>query len=134
MENNDIIEAARKYLGVSFHWHGRSVDGLDCIGLILVSLKDCGRMPKSLDFHDYGNNPVGIVVANLEKNCKKISPGDVQSGDIIALQTVRENGIQHCGFYTDDRGYATIIHCSVRHGVSENRLDAIGPAFRWIQP
>lgn len=37
-----IIAAARKYAGVPFHHQGRDRNGLDCIGLIVATLRDVG--------------------------------------------------------------------------------------------
>ncbi len=37
-----IAEAARAYLGVPFHPHGRTRAGLDCAGLVLAVARDLG--------------------------------------------------------------------------------------------
>lgn len=37
-----LDEAARAYLGVPWRHLGRSREGLDCIGLVLIAARDCG--------------------------------------------------------------------------------------------
>lgn len=37
-----LVEAARGYLGVPWRHLGRSREGLDCIGLVLLAARDCG--------------------------------------------------------------------------------------------
>ena len=37
-----IVDAARTYLGVPFRHDGRNRDGIDCVGLVVCSLRDLG--------------------------------------------------------------------------------------------
>jgi cell wall-associated NlpC family hydrolase len=39
---DDIVAAARSRLGISFLHQGRTNDGLDCLGLVQESARDCG--------------------------------------------------------------------------------------------
>ncbi|MFQ3664940.1 MAG: hypothetical protein SNJ79_02730 [Sphingomonadaceae bacterium] len=47
-----IADAAMTYVGTPFRLQGRSRSGLDCIGLIVLSLKDAGLLPG--DYVQYG--------------------------------------------------------------------------------
>ncbi len=41
-----LEDAARKYLGTPFRHQGRTIYGMDCLGLVLTSLKDSGKFLK----------------------------------------------------------------------------------------
>lgn len=135
VETSTIIAIARTWIGTPFHWHGRSKGiGCDCGGFLLGVLKEAGVMPRSFDFHDYGNNPLGQVTLLLKKHCQSISLDFMKSGDIVALVSIR--GDEHMGFYAVGKYYPTVIHASIRHGVIENRLlpSAVSGdcGYRWV--
>lgn len=41
-DDEAFVEAARKYIGVSWVHQGRSRNGLDCVGLVVLSARACG--------------------------------------------------------------------------------------------
>lgn len=56
-----MIEYVLPYIGTPFHWHGRSSAGLDCLGLIILPLRDAGLIPDDFDFTNYGNRPRNLL-------------------------------------------------------------------------
>lgn len=40
--SSDLIKNARRYIGVQYRHQGRTRFGLDCLGLVLLALWDCG--------------------------------------------------------------------------------------------
>jgi len=42
VNDNELVAAARRYIGTPWRDRGRSTTGLDCIGLLAVAMRDCG--------------------------------------------------------------------------------------------
>jgi len=58
MANSSIIvEEARKYLGVRWKHQGRSLNGVDCLGLVARVYGDLGLIDVSKDRHNYARLP-----------------------------------------------------------------------------
>ncbi len=79
------IEAARACLGTPFHHQGRQAGlGLDCIGLLAVSLKAAGYDIR--DRADYARRPDGksLIAALDEHGAKPVQ--DIQAGDILVFR------------------------------------------------
>lgn len=55
-ERTAFLAAARSYLGVPFKHRGRSRRGVDCLGLLSVSLAEAGHVPQQ-DERLYGRLP-----------------------------------------------------------------------------
>lgn len=51
----ELVQAARSYVGVPFRHRGRDRQGIDCGGLIIAALRDLGYTPP--DFTVYGREP-----------------------------------------------------------------------------
>lgn len=83
-----LVESAKKYLGVPYVWGGESLDegGLDCSGLVLRSLADLGITGVPRVARDQAT--VGQPVASL---------AEALPGDLVVL-----NGGKHIGIYVGD--------------------------------
>jgi cell wall-associated NlpC family hydrolase len=55
VSSDEVVAAARAYLGVAFRHQGRSRTGLDCLGLTGCALRDAGLMVR--DSTAYGRRP-----------------------------------------------------------------------------
>lgn len=101
---DELINAARLCLGTCFHHQGRKQNvGLDCIGLIVVSLNAVGIEVR--DRFDYGMRPDGIsLVEGIIKHggfpVSVISPSDI-------LLFRYDNQPQHVALATGDN---SMIH------------------------
>lgn len=120
----DLAEAARTYLGVPWAHQGRTRAGLDCVGLPVLALADCGR--SIADVTTYGRNPHG---GQLERHLEAafgapIPKSEMVAGDLVAIAfrvAVRHVGI--VGTYTG--GGLSLIHTDQMVGrVTEHRIDA----------
>jgi cell wall-associated NlpC family hydrolase len=112
----DIVDTARKYLGVRYKHQGRNEFGLDCLGLVVRVAHDLGLSDE--DSNDYGRVPDGRRLMR-EMDARLDPVQTAQPGDVLLMRF--EQNPQHLAIVTD-RG---IIHsyAQVRQ-VVEHRLDA----------
>jgi len=104
----DFIASARKFLGVPYLWGGRSSTGIDCSGLVQLSLQAAGiECPRDSDMQAEIGKPVSFF-GDL-KNLRR--------GDLIYWKG-------HIGLVTDDMKF---LHANAFHmAVAEEPLkDAI---------
>jgi cell wall-associated NlpC family hydrolase len=123
-----LHEAARSYLGIPFRHQGRSRNGLDCIGLLVMALRDCGRPVQ--DVTTYGENPHnGLLELNLLREFgPAIDLSDASPGDLVAIAYARRLNrfvTRHVAVLGDyPKGGLSLIHTDQAIGhVIEHRLD-----------
>lgn len=130
MKREEIVAAARSYLGVRFHHQGRNRAGLDCGGLLACVMRDVG-LSTAGDFAGYSLSPsTASIRAALEKSAAV--PVPVRSygpGDVLLMCFDVEP--QHIAIATD----AGIIHSYlmarrvVEHGLDERWRGRILAAY-----
>lgn len=105
-EKTDLLTTARKYLGTRFLHRGRSCLGLDCVGLLIVTIQDVlGTWVEVADYPEWPNPQVMRDMCNLiliPLKREAINPGDV------ALLYAPGLGVVHLGWYTGK----TLIHAN----------------------
>lgn len=112
-ERATFISTARSYERVPFRHTGRTKAGLDCVGLIVVSLAAVGR--EIADRRDYGRNPVedGLRDVLVEHFGDPITD-EPRAGDIPLMRWHREGDVHlfnHVGIFTDyPLGGLALIH------------------------
>lgn len=113
----DIIETARKYLGVRYKHQGRTRFGLDCLGLVVRVAHDLGLSDE--DSTDYGNVPDGKrLMLEFDKRLDVVNHG--QPGDVLLMRF--DQNPQHLAIITD-KG---IIHSYAQaRAVVEHGLDDV---------
>ena len=107
----DVLAAARSYLGIPYRYGGESRDGVDCSGLVLRVYASCGvSLPRSCA----AQYTRGVVVKRNE-----LAPGDLMFfGEKGSLPS-------HVGIY---EGNGHFIHASTGHrAVRRDSLD-----LRWF--
>lgn len=125
---SELINAARKYLGVPFRHRGRSAHSLDCVGLGWLAYADCGVVLP--DLRHYGREPhQGRMMAALEMALgKPVGHGpmaDLQVGDVGVFNYNGEP--HHVGLIgMTSYGELSLIHADSLAGkVVEGRLDEV---------
>jgi len=118
----DIIDTARKYLGVRYKHQGRTVYGLDCLGLLVRVAHDLGLSKD--DNTDYGPVPDGRrLMAEMDARLERVAKG--KPGDVLLMRF--DKNPQHLAIMTD-KG---IIHsfaqarAVVEHGLNSEWSDRI---------
>ena len=89
-----IVETAKKYLGVPYVYGGTSPSGFDCSGLVYYVLKSHGIT-------------VSRSSAAMYKCGTPISKSQLQAGDLVFFQNTYAAGISHVGIYV---GNGQFIH------------------------
>ncbi len=127
----EVIAAARLLLGVRFTHQGRSRDGVDCLGLLIVTAQSLGLTfggegVEALDVPTYGTRPdIVLLRKKLDEHLVPIALTDVQPADIVLLKI--DGSPQHLALLGDYpiAGELSMIHAyAPARKVVEHRYDA----------
>lgn len=128
IERQAFIAHARSHVDARTIWRhqGRSARGLDCGGLIAVSLASAGRTV--VDALAYGRRPYRkMLEATLEANFGAPVPKDfLAAGDIALMRFSESQQCSHVGIVADHPvGGLSLIHAFAQvRRVVEHRIDA----------
>ena len=105
IEKNDIVETARKNLGVNYKYGGTTKAGMDCSCLVFSTFQKLDlKLPRS----SY----------EMAKEGKEISKAKAEKGDLIFFRTGGSSKINHVGIITENKKNEILfIHSSTRKGV-----------------
>lgn len=122
MTRADLVKAGRKYLGVPWRHLGRSRQGVDCIGLVLLAARDCGQ--DFLDPAPYLRAPQGTRLLHglLDHGARVAQP---EPGDLLLFRMGLYGG--HVGIATHHATYGGpgVLHAfAARRHVVEQPMDA----------
>jgi len=99
---HELVDIARKYVGVKYWFKGRSRGGLDCAGVAILSIREY-TIP-DYEYLEYSANPNPThIKRELLKIADKVD--SMQSGDIFLIRL--HGAPQHVAIYTNNN---TIIH------------------------
>lgn len=112
VDGKDIVEAARAWKGTRFHHLGRSKDGIDCIGLLVVVAEDvghpCGTAARC-QLPAYGRIPrPDIIDPLLRRYFKKDEKNNLEPGDVLLFRIKAQP--QHTAIYAERDGLPYMIH------------------------
>jgi len=111
----DIVNAARQWLETPFHHQGRSVHGIDCIGLVVRVYTALGYPMR--DDTRYPRIPDGRLERALDAQMQRTQA--MQPGDVLLFRVGYEIP-NHVGIYTGE----TVIHALIKNKrVKEHRFD-----------
>lgn len=111
-----LAEAAEAYMGVPFRLHGRSRDGLDCVGLLGCALADCGRhVPLPQGYGLRNRDPARLFACFLPAGFVRQQEGTpIDPGDVLVVTPGPAQ--QHLLIATGDSGFVH-AHASLRRVV-----------------
>ncbi len=119
-----LDEAARRYLGVPWRHLGRSREGLDCIGLVLLAARDCGIVAE--DPAPYQREPSSQRLRQeLARYLDQGSVADPRPGDVLVFNLgVYAGHIGIAGEHPQYRRLSVIHAYAPRRRVVEEVLGA----------
>lgn len=109
---DQVIHAARGFLGTPYKYGGTTRSGMDCSGLLLNSFR---AIDVTLPRRSADQSKVG----------KEVRLDDLQPGDLVFFATGRrKNQITHVGLVTERRSRDDVrfIHASTSLGVVETNI------------
>jgi cell wall-associated NlpC family hydrolase len=105
-----LVESARRLLGMRYRHTGRTVHGVDCMGVVLVAARHAGldllKRTGYPDLKGYGERPGRVLLEAIEQHCERITAPIV--GALLLFNPERGISPQHAGLATDS---GTVIHC-----------------------
>lgn len=105
---DDIKAQARQWVGVKWRHQGRNKNGIDCVGLILVTAWGVGlKMPDTIAYSRY-YIPQVMLDAFLSRDFKLIPKEEKQSGDVLLINIGRTP--THTAIYIFEENKESIIH------------------------
>jgi cell wall-associated NlpC family hydrolase len=116
MTRDDIVAAARQYLGIRYHHQGRNRSGMDCAGLIVCVARDLGIA--LLDQTGYSRVPNGGSLRRAVEG-QAVRVATAQPGDILLMRF--DGDPQHLAIMTD---HGMIHSYAQARRVVEHRIDA----------
>lgn len=128
MKREDIVAAAREWIGVKWQHQGRTRHGVDCVGLLVVTGSALGL--DGYDWTDYPRRPDGRFVRHFKDVLKIKRVSAMDDGDVVIFS---DGGHAcHCGIMSTFRGAPAVIHSVVsRRKVVEESMtgvrDSVGP-------
>lgn len=129
MTPHQLIESARDLKGVPWRHRGRTRLGLDCIGMVICAMRQCGIEPlKQLGLRDvpYGRQASPELIQAIEAHLEP-APGRIP-GALGLFRFYGEQWPRHVGLITEN---GNVIHCNAKHGgVMEHGLRA--QWSRWL--
>lgn len=108
MIRDKVIEKARSFIGIRWRHQGRTKDGLDCVGLVVCSLNECGMQIE--DFTGYSRRPTNMAFINyfIERGGVHAKRSEMDIGDILIFS--ERSYPCHTGFLSSREGKPTLIH------------------------
>lgn len=108
-----LVASARALVGTRWRHRGRTADGVDCIGMVTLSMANAGMNPVErfgfLDTRDYSREANPELLRQVEQYCTRISA--IVPGALVLFQFPNDSFPRHFGIYTHE---GTIIHANVR--------------------
>jgi cell wall-associated NlpC family hydrolase len=119
-----IVHAAREYVGVPFQHQGRSKNGIDCGGLVILVGKKLGTLPADWDCIPYPKEPKSEWMRDiLNKFWNRCDP-ELKPGRIVFMSFPGDP--THLGVVSEYNGTPYIIHATSRDNrVVQHRLDSV---------
>ena len=111
---NDIVTVANGLVGVRYRHQGRTQNGLDCAGYIII-VAQLNNISK-FDTTNYSNRPNATEFTRemIRAGCTQLPLAKLEHGDLLRLNT--EGWPVHIAIYEiDDKGREWYLHAYLPH-------------------
>lgn len=115
-ERNEIVEYAKKQIGVPYVWAGNDPTGFDCSGFTSYVMKEFGKtIPRR--------------AVDQEASSVKVKQKNAQKGDLVFFDN--GSGVSHVGMIVSEKGQPLqMIHASSSKGVV---ITDLSTSEYWLQ-
>lgn len=128
MKREEIVEAARGWMGVKWRHMGRNRQGLDCLGLLVVVAQHFG-IEHHGDEVNYRRVPDGDRLVNTLTSQLVIRHPPLKTGMVVVMRD--HSHACHVGIIGTRLGEQSLIHASLAHRqVYEEPWARWKPTFR----
>lgn len=109
---DDFIAAARGWIGVRWLHQGRTLGGIDCVGLVLVSLSEIGIIIPDMQGYRRSPNPEQFLGHIREHSLPANQP-------LPGTVGIFRDGTQPChvGIFAEMHGQPSLIHAYAGTGI-----------------
>lgn len=98
----DVVAEGRALIGVPYVHQGRSLHGLDCVGLPILVCRNLGLIAPDFDVNGYQQTPDGKTMLEIcDRYMVRIPMHLLQPGDVLVYSLHRKLGPQHMGIVGD---------------------------------
>lgn len=130
---DEFATEIESFIGTPIAHMGRSENGVDCVGLIILAASRIGLSINSEG--SYGLLPSeGALTTALEHNAKRISRNEVRRGDLV--QVFKGQQARHVGVYVGENvaGQPLYVHAwgeegSVKKAILSDRVRQVWSLF-----
>ncbi|MFO1156618.1 MAG: hypothetical protein U1E43_07565 [Rhodospirillales bacterium] len=106
-----VVSAARSYLGVRWRHQGRTRDGLDCVGLLVLVARDLSV--SDYDHRAYARAPQAEgFLEHFAANMPRVPLPSVLPGEVVVFAD--QVYPCHCGIVSQRFGARYLIHASAQ--------------------
>jgi cell wall-associated NlpC family hydrolase len=120
----DVARTARILIGTKYLHQGRSIHGIDCVGVPIWVCTELGILPDEVRRANYGRIATGELLQELQRFCVRLEVPEI--GCLIAFKWPGESTAGHVAIKTP---YG-IVHAYRNHGgVKEHGYRAKWPEW-----
>lgn len=81
-----LARAAASFVGTPFRLHGRDrTSGLDCVGLLLAALRECGQQPRNITGYGLRCRNYSVYLHRFTEAGFCASQGAPRTGDVVQV-------------------------------------------------
>lgn len=119
--------------GVRYHHQGRSMDGMDCPGPLILPARHFGLVPQDFDVCGYTRDPDGSLQPILDKHLERKHRSEMVIGDVV-LSGFRMKPPQHIAIIVGERyGQWELLHAHAGAGKVQIERIQYGRYWRYVQ-
>lgn len=118
---DSFIKEARTYKGCKWRHRGRNRFGVDCIGLVVVSLAAVGFQMR--DRLDYSRDPWNDGLDREMREHFGSEVFELKKGDVVTMSWSKDKAPSHVGIIAELNGELSLIHSYSCVSVTEHSID-----------